>query len=315
MKRRSFLALLSATTANALASTSTFANLAHRGLQTNVSRLAPPDGQAAAGTVRFVALGDMGTGDNNQFAIAGKLAAYYNESLYDTVLMLGDNIYPDGDPSNFQSKFERPYDALLKRGVKFHAVLGNHDVRRGREAQVNYKPFNMNGRAFYSFTKGDGLVEFFALDSNDFDQAQERWLEGALAASQARWKLAYFHHPIYSSARAHGSNTRLRAKLEPLFARYGVTAAFSGHDHTYERTRLQQGVQYFVSGVGGQLRRGDLDRRSPLLLAGNDEVRSFMSVEITRDQLSFRAIDAAGRILDSGTLAPREAVRTKAATH
>lgn len=314
MKRRSFLTLLTATTANALASTSTLAKLARRRFQTDVSRLAPPEGQAAAGTVRFVAIGDMGTGDDNQFAIASRLATYYNDHPYDSILTLGDNIYPDGDPSNFQTKFERPYDALLKRGVKFHAVLGNHDVRRGREAQVNYKPFNMNGRAFYSFTKGDGLVDFFAIDSNDFDQAQERWLEGALAASEARWKLAYFHHPIYSSARRHGSDTKLRAKLEPLFARYGVAAGFSGHDHTYERTRAQQGVQYFVSGVGGQLRRGDLDRRSPFLLAGNDEVNSFLFVEITRDQLSFRAVDATGRILDSGTLAPREAVRAKAAT-
>jgi len=264
--------------------------------------------------VRFAVIGDMGTGDSSQFAIASRMAAYCNESQYDTVLMLGDNIYPDGNPSDIQSKFEKPYDALLKRGVKFHAALGNHDVKKGRGAQINYRPFNMNGRAFYSFTKGDGLAEFFALDTTDFDPAQERWLAGALAASEARWKLAYFHHPIYSSAKRHGSDRRLRARLEPLFARYGVAAAFSGHDHTYERTKTIEGVQYFVSGAGGKLRRGDLDRRSPFLLAGNDEANSFMCLELTHDQLSFRAIDAAGRTLDSGTVAPREAARSKAAS-
>jgi hypothetical protein len=305
MKRRSFLTLLSATTASALASTTTLANLSRCGLQSNAGRL------PAIEPVRFVAIGDMGTGCNNQSAIGRRLAAYYDQSPYDAVLMLGDNIYPDGHPSNFRPKFEGPYEAILKRGVKFHAALGNHDVPRGREAQINYQHFNMNGSRFYSFTKGDGLVEFFALDTTDFDQAQERWLTGALSASEARWKIAYFHHPIYSSAKRHGSNTRLRARLEPLFARYGVAAAFSGHDHTYERTKAIEGVQYFVSGAGGKLRRGDLDRRSPFFLTGNDEVHSFMHIEVTHDQLSFRAVDASGRILDSGTLAPREAVRAR----
>ncbi len=302
MKRRSFLTLLSATTANALISTSTLANLARRGLQ-----------PAAPEPVRFIAIGDMGTGCNNQFAIGSRLAACHNESPFDTVLMLGDNIYPNGSPSDLQSKFERPYDTVLRRGVKFRAALGNHDVVRGRDAQLNYKHFNMDGRAFYSFTKGDGLAEFFALDTTNFDQAQEQWLTRSLAASEARWKIAYFHHPIYSSAKRHGSNTKLRARLEPLFARYGVAAAFSGHDHTYERTKSLEGVQYFVSGAGGKLRRGDLDRRSSFLFTGNDEVNSFMHVEITRDQLSFKAIDASGRVLDSGALAPREAARARAA--
>jgi hypothetical protein len=103
----------------------------------------------------------------------------------------------------------------------------------------------------------------------------------------------------------HGSNTKLRALLEPLFVRYGVAATFSGHDHVYERIKPQQGIQHFVSGAGGQLRRGNLDRRSQLTDAGNDQVNSFMYVEVTRNSLSFWALDAGGRILDSGVLTPR----------
>ena len=36
------------------------------------------------------------------------------------------------------AKFEGPYGELLRRGVSFQAVLGNHDVKKGREAQINY---------------------------------------------------------------------------------------------------------------------------------------------------------------------------------
>jgi 3',5'-cyclic AMP phosphodiesterase CpdA len=233
------------------------------------------------------------------------MTVYHDERPFDTILLLGDNIYSQGNPSELPAKFDQPYAELLRRGVSFHAVLGNHDVPIGRWAQTHYKHFNMGGSAFYSFVKGDNLVEFFALDSNDMDRSQLDWLEKALSASKALWKIAYFHHPLYSSGGKHGSNTKLRALLEPLFVRYGVAAVFSGHDHTYERTALQQGIQYFVSGAGGQLRRGDLNRRSPFFVAGDDTVNSFMYMELTRDRLAFWSVGPDGQILDSGVLAPR----------
>lgn len=261
--------------------------------------------ETPAGAFRFVALGDTGTGGKGQFAVASRMARHHEEHPFDTVLLLGDNIYPHGDASELPTKFEQPYAELLRRGVNFYAVLGNHDVDNGREAQINYAPFNMGGRPYYSFVKGDGLVEFFALDSNQFDPAQIIWLERALAASKARWKIAYLHHPPYSSGMKHGSNEKLRSMLQPLFVFYGVAAVFSGHDHVYERIKPQQGVQYFVSGTGGQLRRGDLNRRSPLFAAGDDEVNSFVDVELTPDHFSFRSIGADGRTLDEGLITPR----------
>jgi 3',5'-cyclic AMP phosphodiesterase CpdA len=96
-----------------------------------------------------------------------------------------------------------------------------------------------------------------------------RDLEKELAVSQAIWKIPFFHHPIYSSGRKHGSDLRLRRELEPLFTRYGVRVALSGHDHIYERIKPQEGVIYFVSGSGGQLRKGDIKRDDPLFAAGN----------------------------------------------
>ncbi len=304
MKRRFLIAwlLLLAVTVSA----ATFANASYGtwSQQSNGASDAPPSGKAPSGIVRFVALGDVGTGDSNQLAIARQMTEYYTERPFDAVLMLGDNIYGDGDPAKLPERFERPYAELLRRGVRFYAVLGNHDVSKGRAAQMSYGPYNMGGRAYYSFVKGDNLVEFFALDSTAMDEAQLRWLEGALAASKARWKIAYFHHPIYSSGKKHGSSSKLRALLEPLFVRYGVAAVFSGHDHIYERTKPQQGVQYFVSGAGGQLRRGNINRGSAFFAAGNDDVNSFMYVEVSRDRLAFWAVDAAGNILDKGALSP-----------
>lgn len=263
----------------------------------------PPTGAAPKGVYRFVGFGDMGTGGLEQFNVARRMTAFHDAHPYNAVLMLGDNIYPDGNPVSLPDKFEKPYSDLLRRGVKFYAVLGNHDVIKGRNAEVDYPLFNMGGRAWYSFTKGGGLIEFFALDSTDLSEAQLKWLTDALSKSAARWKVAFFHHPIYSSGRRHGSDLNLRRMLEPLFVRYGVAAVFSGHDHIYERTKPQQGIQYFVSGTGGKLRRGNINRRSPFFAAGNDEVNSFMYVEVSPDKFSFWSVSAAGDVIDGGRLA------------
>src|SRR5262245_60508039 len=106
-------------------------------------------------SVRFITFGDMGTGDRNQYALANQMAAWQAEYHFDIALMLGDNIYPDGNPAHIPTKFEKPYAELLQRGVKFYAVLGNHDVQTGRQAQIHYPNFNMGGRNYYSFVKGD----------------------------------------------------------------------------------------------------------------------------------------------------------------
>lgn len=272
------------------------------------AQLELPRGPAKPGAVRFVALGDAGTGGKDQQEVADRLAIFHTERPFDTVILLGDNIYPNGRASDLPKKFERPYAELLRRDVLFYAALGNHDVREGRQAQINYKLFNMGGRSYYSFSKGDNLVEFFVLDSTNLDDGQLGWLEGALNKSTARWKIAYLHHPLYSSGKRHGSSKALRLHLEPLFVRYGVAAVFSGHDHFYERTLPQQGVQYFVSGAGGKVRRGNINRRSPFFAAGNDDTNSFIYAEANENQLIFWAIDALGTIVDSGTIDPRHSL-------
>src|SRR5262245_6705517 len=252
--------------------------------------------------LRFAVLGDWGTGDNAATGIAAQMARAHATSPLDFVIATGDNIYPDGCGRRFVKSFERPFTALLQDRVKFHTVLGNHDVKDGRQDQCQYPLFNMGGRSYYTLKQGDGLAEFFMLDSNDLDANQAAWLEGELRASKARWKIAVFHHPIYSSGQEHGPSLGLRRVLEPLFTRYGIQAVFSGHDHIYERTRTQQGVQYFVTGAGGKVRHGDVDLRSPVRAASFDQDNHFMQIEVDERQISFQAIARSGTVIDSGSI-------------
>jgi hypothetical protein len=256
-----------------------------------------------SGSVRFAAIGDMGTGQLAQYEVAERMLQLHQKFPFTFVMMLGDNIYGGKSPVDFQKKFEIPYKPLLDAGVQFYAALGNHDDTNERF----YKFFNMNGQQYYSFKKGN--VHFFALDSNYLDPKQLAWLEKELAnAGSTDWKICYFHHPLYSSGSFHGSSTELRMVLEPLFLKYGVQVVFAGHDHVYERVKPQKGIYYFTEGASGELRAGDL-KKTELTATGYDKDRSFLSVEISGDELYFQAVSRTGVTVDSGTIRRAGAVQ------
>src|SRR5687767_4000061 len=231
----------------------------------------------AADSLKFAIIGDSGTGSSAQYAVAEKLNASRARLPFEFVIMLGDNLYSGSDAKDFAKKFERPYKPLLDAGVKFHAALGNHD----NPNQRFYKGFNMNGERFYSFKPKPG-VRFFALDSNYMDKTQLDWLEKELAASGSDWKIAFFHHAIYSSGGRHGSDLQLRAQLEPLFLKHGMDVVFAGHEHFYERIKPQKGIYYFISGGAGKLRAGDVEK-SALTAKSFDTGYHFMLAEIVKD--------------------------------
>jgi hypothetical protein len=79
----------------------------------------------------------------------------------------------------------------------------------------------MNGEKYYTFKPERASVRFFALDSNYMDKAQLAWVEKELSSSDSEWKIAFFHHPLYSGGR-HGSDVELRQVLEPLFVKHGL---------------------------------------------------------------------------------------------
>ena len=252
----------------------------------------PPIGQDS---VKFLVIGDSGTGDRAETETAAQMWRAHSVFPYDFAIMLGDNLYGSERPQDFAAKFERPYKPLLDAKVAFYAALGNHDDPNQRF----YKNFGMNGKRYYTYQKKD--VRFFALDSNYMDQDQQRWLDEELSKSNSKWKIAYFHHPIYSSGGRHGSEADLRTQIEPLFIKYGVDIVFAGHEHFYERIKPQQGITYFISGGAGSLRVADI-RPTGLTDVGFDRDYHFMLVEISGDELFYQAISRTGATIDSGVV-------------
>ena len=249
------------------------------------------------GSVKFAVLGDTGTGDNHQLDVAKALADARAKFPFDFALLAGDNMYGSDAAKDYAKKFEQPYKPLLDGGVKFYAALGNHDDPNQRF----YKPFNMSGERYYTFKAPNSSVRFFALDSNYMDDKQLQWLEKELAASGSDWKIAYFHHPLYSSGSTHGSADVLRIQIEPMFVKYGVTVVFTGHEHFYERIKPQKGITYFIGGSSAKLRVGDI-LKTDLTAKGFDTGYTYTLVEIVGDDLMFQARSSTGQTIDSGTI-------------
>ncbi|HEV8367262.1 MAG TPA: metallophosphoesterase [Pyrinomonadaceae bacterium] len=249
------------------------------------------------GSLRFAVIGDTGSGSSKQSQLGELMFQYRSIFPYEFVLMMGDNLYGSETPKDFEKKFSDPYKKILDSKVKFYATLGNHDLA----LQVNYANFNMNGKEYYRIKKGS--VAFYSLNSNYMDQKQVKWLEDELAKDTSDWKVCFFHHPPYSSAKKHGSDDQLREVVEPIFIKYGVNVVLTGHDHVYERIKPQKGIYYFVSGAGGKLRTGDIESSSPLTEKSYDRDLHFMLFEVAGDQMYFQAISRTGETIDSGVIA------------
>jgi len=256
-------------------------------------------------SVKFAVIGDSGRGTPEQFAVAAQMVRYREAFPYAFVIMLGDNIYEGpASPDDYRRKFEEPYRELLDRHVPFYAVLGNHDD----PDEINYAPFNMHGERYYTFSPPEDLatklatsVEFFALDSTNLDAPQLAWLDERLGRSKADWKIVYMHHPLYTSGRYRETARIHRWRLEPILTKHHVDAFFSGHEHIYQRSRVENGIQYFISGGAGSLRRGDGAPASYIAKTFAGDFH-FMLVEIDDKALHFQAISRTGVTIDAGSL-------------
>jgi hypothetical protein len=277
------------------------------------------------GLNRFAVIGDAGSGSQNQLKIANQMAAQYEKTPFASVLVLGDNVYEDGEPHLFQERIYEPYAPLFKQGVRFFPVLGNHDVRKNfGDLQLKY----WGAPNYYCFKLGQAPldVECFAIDTTVYlpgydkcyadapglalkkAEVQTQWLEKALGESKAKYKLVFGHYPLYSSG-LHSSDpksmVKLRGILEPILAKNKVDLYLAGHEHHYERSSVIQGIQHFVSGAAGRLREIFYKDAPPYPREKAMSKFHFMLFDITPEGLTFQALSKRGKVLDSGVISAK----------
>lgn len=232
--------------------------------------------------VTFCMIGDWGRGTPAQHDVAAAMGRAAARSGVSSVLALGDNFYDVGvssvDDPLWLTMYEHVYTHPALQ-VPWHALLGNHDYGSNPQAQVDYTARSPRWRMPARYYKVEDAamaaasVDLFVVDTAPFvksysknpdsprarnivgqdTDAQLAWLDGALSASHARWKLVAGHHTIHSGGSAHGDTIELVERLKPVLLRHKVQAYLAGHDHDLQHIR-RDGLDIIQCGAGMEAR-------------------------------------------------------------
>ena len=274
---------------------------------------APDPGDWGDGPMRFAVIGDFGDDNLASLGIGGedKVAELIKSWNVHFVVTAGDNNYPNGSATTIDanigkyfSEFIGDYQGEYGSGSatnRFWPTPGNHDWKdEGLKAYLDY--FTLPGNERY-YDKQLGYLHLFALDSDgsepdgaDRDSVQAQWFQQVASESTACFKLAVFHHPPYSSGK-HGNSERMQWP----FGEWGMDAVVSGHDHVYERVE-QDGLPYFVNGLGGSLKYslGEQLENSALFYQENFGAQL---VTVTSHSMALEFYNVDGDLIDTRTIA------------
>jgi 3',5'-cyclic AMP phosphodiesterase CpdA len=244
--------------------------------------------------LRVAVAGDVGDSGSSLDATADAMAGVGGRSGFDVLLLLGDNVYPAGDPSRLQDTVLTPFAAVLDAGAELLAIVGNHDEER---ADAQLAALGLPGR--WWAVERDGVL-LVGLDSTSRDDPEQlAWLEDVLARTTAPWRIVALHHPPYSAG-YQGSDAEVREIFTPLFARYGVQLVLSGHDHDYQRSDPLDGTTYVVTGSGSGTRRTGSDG----FTAVSFSTLGFVELGVYPDRIEGRFVDDDERIADTFVIRP-----------
>ncbi len=218
----------------------------------------------------FAIITDFGTLDATQATVATMVDSWGPEFIVTT----GDNwqgtsMGTAGSTNSYENAVGNYYGAggvtnsRVSRNYlngDFYPVKGNHDYLAGTnryEQYFNTLPFvSHSGTARY-YDVQRGPVHFFMLDAGPYPGSapdiatQQSWLQAALAASTAAWKIVMFHKPAYTGG-SHGNATDMQWDFDG----WGADFVIAGHVHIYERIH-RDGIVYFTAGAsGGDARTG-----------------------------------------------------------
>ena len=222
--------------------------------------LTPPPVPPSGGSAVLVGAGDI-AGCNNP---GDEATAALLDQIPGTVFTLGDNVYPTGTLSQFNSCYATSWG---RHKARTRPALGNHEYdSSGSTGHFDYfgAAAGPAGKGYYSYDVGSWHV--VVLNSNcafvggcHAGSPQEQWLRTDLAASRADCTVAMMHHPRFSSGSTHGNNTAMAPFWQALYDA-GAELMLAGHDHAYERFAPMTasgvldssfGLRSFLIGTGG----------------------------------------------------------------
>jgi hypothetical protein len=219
---------------------------------------------ATSGPVKFVYFGDAQNGILSHWARIVR-AAYAEAPDANFFLHAGDLVNRAARDYEWAQWFKA--GGFVHGSIPAVVVVGNHEVQSyGPRDQQSERILSHLWRPQFTLPVEASLPEtlhetvydvrynedlhLFVLNSLSSDtESQADWLDKSLTASDARWKVATFHYPIFSSAEGRDAASR-RDALLPILRKHQVDLVLQGHDHTYARGAISQTPERIADGEG-----------------------------------------------------------------
>jgi hypothetical protein len=125
-------------------------------------------------------------------------------------------------------------------------------------------------------------------------------------ASARPWRIPFTHHPPFCAGPQHSNSKSMIRHMLPLFARSGVRAVFSGHEHNFQHSHTG-GIDYFISGAAGKVRPEPPKHFADAHTTCWAGAGNFLVVEVTAERMVVTALAAmgpGGELAELNTLDP-----------
>ena len=270
---------------------------------------------ANQGTFRVAVVGDSGTGNASQQAIATVIKA----TAPDLFLHTGDIDYTyDVDRSVFG-----PYRDIFPEAC-FYPSMGNHDwsLPWGELFVPPSRSPDEEG-TYYSFDWGS--AHFAALNTTDDlepGSEQLQWLIEDLEKAKGsglRWTILYFHHPVITVGPYYRSRYAVRSVIPPIADHYKVDLVLTGHDHNFQMSHpvsnwvvrdawqypafvSPRGTLYVVTGGGGGVLYPEVASADHRFSRTFLQEYHCLRIDISATEISLDVLGSGGARLDSFTL-------------
>ncbi len=284
------------------------------------------DGTPTGRTV-FAVIGDYGDDDDNSRDVS-ELIKSWNP---DFIITTGDNDYSDGafrgsfeglelGVGQFFHEFIGDYQGSIGSGSssnRFFPTPGDHDWGdtcddpAGLDDYLRYFTLpaeNSGNERYYDYRQGP--IHFFSLhsiqdcepDGASAESVQAQWVRETARASDATFKIAYFHNPPYSSGDRHiGGGNHMRWPWGEM----GFDLVLSGDDHIYERI-IRDDVTYLVVGLGGVDIHGLVDTPVQGSVIRYAEDYGALRVTVEANSLTAEFITVGGVVVDAFSITSNE---------
>lgn len=272
--------------------------------------------------LNFYLVSDLGrNGYYEQKPIAELMGKLAEKIDIEFVVAAGDTHHFNGIASTQDPLWMTNYELIYSHPdlmIDWFAINGNHEYRGNTQAVQDYSKVSRRWIAparYYTKTFEAGeqeSLEIFFIDTTPLIERyrgkdkyadagkqsieeQIKWLDKALAASQAKWKLVVGHHPLYAyTDKSESERTDMRKHVEALLNKYQVDMYLCGHIHNFQHIKpAGSKVEYLVNSSGSLARK--VKEIEGTVFCSSDA--GFTLFSVNDNELSFFLINGKGEII------------------